>query len=99
MHEPYQQALKLQENMSEIENIQAGEEMNEETPKATPPKAKKAKADKSKPSGWRVARRQFRIRPGSGPGLDASRLMRPCGRLAADESNRLTGPRASVLAG
>ena len=46
-------------NMSEIENIQAGEEMDEETPKATPPKAtspkatppkaKKAKADKSKP--------------------------------------------------
>jgi hypothetical protein len=36
-------------NMSEIENIQAGEEMNEETPKATQPKAKKAKADKSKP--------------------------------------------------
>ena len=36
-------------NMSEIENIQAGEEMSEETPKATQPKAKKAKADKSKP--------------------------------------------------
>ena len=51
------------------------------------------------PSGWRVARRQYRVRPGCGPGLDASRLMRPCGRLAADESNRLTGPRASVRAG
>ncbi len=35
--------------MPEIENIQAGEEMDEETPKATQPKAKKAKADKSKP--------------------------------------------------